>query len=287
MPAACVLFYSYADKFKQEYFINRIEDPAERARATDKLKKIVGFCESLTCRRKFLLEYFGEMHEAPTCGGCDCCVRPTEEFDADTIGRAVLECVLMIEGRFGGQYIVDILRGSRNERVLKYGHERLPSHGKGKSFSEGELKEIISALLGKGLLEKITGEYPVIDITKQGCSVLNGRERLMLPQLRRADIVKTQRLVPAVRPSFPVDGGLFEELRKLRKKMADAIRKPPYVIFGDVALEDMVRLQPQDDEAFRAVKGVGEMKLRSYGPPFMAKIREYREKHGNSHAVSF
>jgi ATP-dependent DNA helicase RecQ len=289
LPATCVLFYSYADKFKQEFFIERIEDDAERRRATEKLARIVAFCESTVCRRKYLLEYFGERRDEETCGACDRCVQSREEFDADEIGRVVLQCVLTTGGRFGGQYIIDILRGSQNERICRNRHDRLPVHGLGRAFSDIQLREIIGGLIGKRLLVKTDTEYPVIELTTHGRMFLDGNERLMLPQLRGggkakkktvlahpSDKTKKSAAPPAARSA--ASDGLFDDLRALRKQLADTRGVPPFVIFADVSLREMVRTLPQDDESFLAITGVGQQKLKWFGPAFMKKIREARLK---------
>lgn len=280
LPAGCVLFYSYADKFKQEYFIGQVEDRAERKRATEKLNKIVAFCESSLCRRQFILEYFGEHYEKENCGCCDRCVRPKDEFDADTIGRAILQCVHATGGRFGGQYIVDILKGSRNERIVRSGHERLIFHGQGGSFSEAQLKEIIRLLLEKDFLAKSDGEYPVIGLTASGRNWLDGSERLMLPRLRAAAKSGEGMSFARVPEGVILDDGLFEELRGLRKRLADERGVPPFVVFADTALRDMARRRPRDEAGFLQITGVGEQKLKWFGPVFTKTIREYCARHG-------
>ncbi|MBF0533250.1 MAG: RecQ family ATP-dependent DNA helicase [Candidatus Omnitrophica bacterium] len=317
LPATCVLFYSYSDKFKQEYFIAKIADDAERKRAADKLYKMIAYCESVTCRRKFILEYFGERYAAENCGGCDHCLQPQEEFDADEISRLVLNCVGMTGGRFGGQYIVDILRGSRNERICRNGHDRNACHAQGRDYQEGQLKDIIRLLLGKQLLEKAEGEYPILELTAQGCAFLKSGARLALPKLRggtailaqsSADCALPRQYAPSqssgVKPPqastlgargrhtrsdrLPkggqlrksaavgaVDEALFAELRRLRKQLADQRGVPPFVVFADTALRDMAAKRPQDDAAFLAITGVGEKKLKWFGPAFMKIIKDF------------
>lgn len=280
LPASCVLFYSYADKFKQEYFIGKIEDDAERRRATDKLNKVVSLCESFRCRRKFLLEYFGERYEKENRACCDRCVRPKDEFDADTIGRAILECVRATGGRFGGQYVVDILRGSHNERIVKFGHDQLISHGQGRGFREAHLKEIIRLLIEKGFLAKSKDEYPVMGLTAAGRIFLSGGKRLMLPQLRTAAKDAVQTSMGHRQEDMSLHDGLFEELRRLRKKMADERGVPPFVIFADTALREMTRRMPQDAAGFLQITGVGEQKLKWFGPVFTKAISDYGRRHG-------
>jgi len=310
LPARCVFFYSYADKFKQEYFIGRIADAAERKRATEKLNKMVSFGESFICRRKFVLEYFGERYEKENCERCDRCTRSKDEFDANKIGRLILECVCATGGRFGGQYIVDILRGSRNERILRFGHDRLALHGQGQAFSENQLKEMIRLLIEKSFLVKADGEYPVIELTESGRSFLDGRERLMLPQLLsfsfstlKLSLVEStltrvlescllegssirtfaksmaQKSFERMDEDVAFNDDLFEELRRLRKRVADERGVPPFVIFADTTLRDMARCLPQDDRSFLSITGVGEQKLKWFGPLFTKVIQDYCRRH--------
>ncbi|HNW93867.1 MAG TPA: RecQ family ATP-dependent DNA helicase, partial [bacterium] len=282
LPAGCVMFYSYADKFKQEYFIAKIEDDTERRHASEKLNRMVAFCESFLCRRKFLLEYFGETYEQDNCACCDRCVSSGETFDASVIGRAVLDCVRALGGRFGGQYIIDILRGSRSARVRTFGHERLPMYGQGRDFSPAQLREIINRLLEKGLLAKADGEYPTIGLSPAGRDCLAGDERLLLPQLRPTATAAgggAHRPAARTRHAAAHDDELFQTLRQLRKRLADQRGVPPFIIFADTSLHDMANRLPQDDRAFLAITGVGEQKLKQYGSIFMTTIGDYLREH--------
>lgn len=275
LAATCVLFYSYADKFKQDYFIKKIEDPLERKRAEEKLGKMIAFCESYVCRRKFLLEYFGECYPDDNCAGCDRCVRPKDEFDADVIGRAVLECVRITGSRFGVQYIVDVLRGSRNERIRSLGHDQIVVHGKGRAFSEVQLKEIIRLLIERNFLSKSQGEYPVIELAEPGKSFLNADDRMMLPKLKNMVKDAGGKSFKPWEDNGPFSEGLFEELRKLRKRLADERGVPPFVIFADTSLTDMARRKPQDEQAFLKISGVGENKLKWFGSAFIKTIADH------------
>ncbi|MBF0511583.1 MAG: DNA helicase RecQ [Candidatus Omnitrophica bacterium] len=279
LPARCILFYSYADKFKQEFFINKIEDDLERQRAADKLNKMIAFCEGFGCRRKFLLEYFGERYEKTSCGHCDSCLRPKEEFDANDISRLILDGVRLTNSRFGGQYIVDILRGAHSERILKFGHNRLNCYGKGKDFNEAQLKEIITRIIEKGLLRKTTGEYPVIELTVQGREFLGSQERLMLPELKISVKKQIKKSMEGRDKGESYDEGLFEQLRRLRKRLADQRGVPPFVIFADTSLRQMAREMPMDSASFLDITGVGDQKLKAFGPVFIKEITDYCHQH--------
>lgn len=221
-PARCVLFYSYADKSKQEYFIRKITNFAERRRSAAKLDKMVSFCESYLCRRKFLLEYFGERYDKNNCQMCDRCTESSrDEFDADEITRAILNCVAQTKQRFGQTYIVEILRGSRNQRVLQNRHHKLTPHGRGSSFSDKQLREIIGLLIQKKLLIKTADEYPVIQLTQEGKDYLEGSTPLMLPQLRHDQSKKS---VSLARPTS--NPGLLKRDSTYEKTLALIKQKP-------------------------------------------------------------
>lgn len=275
LEARCVLFYSGADRFKQEYFINKIEDKTERRRVTEKLNRMVDFCEGFGCRRKYLLEYFGESHEQGNCGHCDRCVRPQDEFDADAIGRAVLECVRATGSRFGVRHIINILRGSRSERILELGHDRLECHGQGKTFDESAMREIIGRIIEKGFLVKTVGEYPVIELAPEGRNFLQSRERLMLPRPRAGSGVVAKKLFTRRDKNSGFDEGLFEELRRLRKKVAGQRGVPPFLIFADIALRQMACDFPTDSQSFFDIAGVGQRKFEAFGPLFIQRIKDY------------
>ncbi|MBF0504076.1 MAG: DNA helicase RecQ [Candidatus Omnitrophica bacterium] len=284
LAADCVLFYSYGDKFKQDYFIDQIVDLFERQRAKDKLKLMVDFCEGFKCRRKFLLEYFGEQYAQENCGHCDRCIRCKDEFDATDIGRLILECVSALGGRFGTQYVIDLLRASRNARILGFKHDSLPVYGRGQSYSAVQLKEIIGLLIEKNLLIRTSGEYPVIELTPTGIVSLNAHNRLMLPQLRpsgKEALSKDKSAKKSVSRDIEenYDEGLFEDLRQLRKQLAISRGVPPFVIFADTALRQMAHDYPRDRASFLNITGVGHKKLEQFGPLFIKEITEYCRTH--------
>lgn len=275
LPASCILFYSYADKFKQDYFIDQIKDSIQAQSARDKLNKMVAYCEEFKCRRKFLLEYFGESYSQDNCNHCDRCLRPEGEFDATQISRLILEAVRITGGRFGIQYIIDLLRGSRNAKLQRSGHDQLAVYGQGRDFNAQQLKEIISLLLEKKLLVKFDGQYPVIGLTPAGRILLTNQERLMLPKLREVSVSPTED-----KPQEYYNQGLFDDLRKLRKILADQRQVPPFVIFADTALREMAQYLPQDQESFLNITGVGQQKLKAFGPVFIERISQYCYEHG-------
>ena len=276
LPAECVLFYSYGDKIKQDFFINQIEDDLERQNARQKLEQIVEFCELQTCRRKFLLEYFGERWEKADCGGCDVCLTPKEEFDATEISQKIISTVIRTGQRFGAGHISSILRGSRSKRVLALGHDQLSVSGIAQDSTDDTLKQIIGLLLARGLLAKNEGQYPTFAVTEAGRLFLQRRESLVLVKPKAAIEVAPARDVSTL--EYETD--LFELARGLRKRIADNKGMPPYMVFSDTSLQEMAYYLPQSLESFARINGVGTVKLGEYGEEFLALIRHYSQEQG-------
>ena len=281
LPSDCVLFYSYGDKIKQDFFINRIEDEAEHQNAQRKLTQVIEFCELHACRRRYLLDYFGETDAQPqNCGACDNCLAPTEEFDATVIAQKILSAVIRTGQSFGISYISQVLRGSKNKRVIERGHDSLSVYGIVNDYSSEDIKEIAAALLERGLLRKNEGDYPTFGVTSEGRRFLNDRETLTLT--RRLDDEYTSRRAASAagaQSAAPAeyDAELFQELRALRTQIASRRGVPPYVVFGDVTLRQMAAYFPQSRDSLSRIHGVGSVKLDQYGDEFLAVIREYAQ----------
>ena len=180
LPSECVLFFAYGDKAKQDYFVNQIEDPSEQRNVRLKLAKMVEFAQLPTCRRRFILEYFGERWEREDCGGCDVCLRSGEEFDATEIAQKILSAVIRTGERFGANHVIQVLSGSREKRILQLGHEQLSVHGIAKAFGRTQLREIIGQLQARGLLVRSEGEYPTLAVSSEGREFLRSRQTLSL-----------------------------------------------------------------------------------------------------------
>jgi ATP-dependent DNA helicase RecQ len=283
LKSECVLFYSYGDKIKHDYFIENIDDASERQNTKRKLQQVIEYCENPFCRRKYLLGYFGEDFAADNCGGCDVCLDQGEMFDATEIVGKILSCVVRTENRFGKKYIADVLLGKRREQILRNFHEKLSVFGIVDDFSENEIKYFINYLVGIGFLEIRGDKYPILHITEKGCRFLKNRESIKLPKLkedlREKKSVAVRNVVKNVAKAevepLEYDVGLFEKLRELRKDIAQELNVPPFVVFGDVSLREMCHYFPCDEENFSRIKGVGAQKLERFGPRFLEVIREY------------
>ncbi len=279
LPSECVLFFAYADKAKQDFFINQIEDASERRNAGLKLDKMLEFAQLPTCRRRFLLEYFGERWTEDNCGGCDVCLRSGEEFDATEIAQKILSAVIRTGERFGITHVIRVLRGSRDKRILQFGHRQLSVYGIARDYTRPQLRDIIGQLEARGLLMRSDGEYPTLAVAPSGREFLRERQTLALlrptdPDVDRDTGAGRTRKTPA---ATEYDEGLFEELRALRRQLADARDVPPFAILWDVSLRHMAAVVPRSMEEFSGITGVGEVKLEQYGPRFLEVIRSYAE----------
>ncbi len=271
LPSQCVLFYSYADAIKQQYFIRQIENEPERQNASQKLDQMVEYCELSTCRRYYLLSYFGEDYKHIKCAGCDSCLSPKEEFDATIISQKIMSAIIRTGQRFGMNYIIDVLLGVKNKQISARDHQNLSVYGIVDDFTKEDLRRIISQLLARRLLVKSGDDYPILELGPCGNDFLRKREEIRLPKLQ--SVTKLSQPTDAVGAEY--DRELFEKLRLLRKKIADEKGVPPFVVFGDLALRQMALYLPQSEENFSRISGVGEEKLTQYGSVFTEVIQAY------------
>ncbi|MDO8727400.1 MAG: DNA helicase RecQ [Candidatus Methanoperedens sp.] len=276
----CVLFYSYGDRQKIEYFINQMTNEKERLIAHNKLNDIINFCETIVCRRKLLLGYFGEEYIETKCSGCDNCLTPKDEIEATGEILAILSCIEELDEMFGINYCIDVLTGSKSSRVMQNGHTGLKSYGSGKNLPKKTWHGFIRELLSRSYLN-LEGEYPVLKLCQKSREMLAGsksgvtNEKIFLVKPRVAE-------KPAIIEQDTDEMGLFDALRTLRKTLADAENYPPYMIFNDATLKQMAARRPCTPEDFRKITGVGEKKLERYGAIFMGEIRRFCEKNDPS-----
>ena len=282
LPSECVLFYSYGDRVKHEFFLNEMEDPQEQERARWRLDQVVKLCNLRACRRNFVLEYLGEEPAAENCGGCDVCLSPTETFDATEIAQKVLSAVVRTGERFGAAHVVNVLLGSRAKQVADRGHDQISVFGIAAGYSQAGLRNIIEDITAEGLLESTGGQYPTLLITPRGRAFLKDRETLTLTR----PVQETQAASSRSTGAAPYDPALFHQLSLLRKRLADERNVPAYVIFGNRSLQDIARRAPCTTAEFARVFGVGEAKLNDLSQPFLALINDYVQKHGKPAASS-
>ncbi|MGB8218506.1 MAG: DNA helicase RecQ [Candidatus Methanoperedens sp.] len=276
----CVLFYSYGDRQKIEYFINQMTNEKERQIAHNKLMDIINFCETTACRRKLLLGYFGEEFKEEKCSGCDNCLMPKGEMEATGEILVILSCIEELEEKFGINYCIDVLTGSKSSRIVQNGHAALKSYGSGKNLPKKMWHGFIRELLRRGYLN-LEGEYPILKLCQKSRDLLSGSKDDMTPEkiyLVKPEAVEKPATKPAMIEQDSDDRGLFEALRTLRKILADAENYPPYMIFNDASLKQMAARRPCTNGDFQNITGVGDKKLERYGAIFISEIRRFCEK---------
>src|SRR3989338_2037519 len=264
LESDCILFYTYADKRKVDYFIEKLRSTKKQETARKKLAEMLEYCESRECRRRFLLDYFGETFDG-ICIKCDNCIMPHEVIDGTDIAKKILRCVLDLEQRFGATYVSSLLTG----KSKSYAHSMLKSCGAGKDYPAKQWTSFIRELQPQGFLKAEGDKYPILKITHSGMDVLRGIVTVKLTKPAKIKLTKKEEPITA----------LFDILRQLRKVMADAERVPPYIIFPDSTLKEMATYYPQTIEAMAKIHGVGEHKLQKYGRAFLRKILDYCKEH--------
>ncbi|MBD3299946.1 MAG: DNA helicase RecQ [Candidatus Moranbacteria bacterium] len=273
MESEGVLFYSYGDVRKHEFFLEQIEDEKQRQIAREKLNQVIDYCESADCRKKYLLDYFSEELKKD-CKSCDICLSDQEVFDATIITQKILSAILKTGSVFGKSHVIQVLRGSRRRQVKDNGHDKLSVFGIVKDYSKDEVDHFVRALIGAGLIKKEEGKFPILKVTSKGITFLKNKGKIELTKpaddLEREGIIKSDKI--------EYDENLFERLKAIRSIIAKENDVPNFVIFGDVSLREMAYFLPVDKESFSKISGVGEAKLKTYAPRFLAVIQAYVKK---------
>lgn len=280
--ADCILLYSAKDVRTNQFLINNsepnpdlTEDEQEEVRRRDRerLKQMTFYCTTHKCLRKFILEYFGD--KGPErCEKCSNCLSNHENTDITVDAQKIMSCVARTGQRYGKKVICDVLRGSKNERLISAGLNRQSTYGIMADCPEKRLRDIIDHLCENGYMTAQGDEYPILKLAPKSRGVLTGQEtlRMMLeiPQKKKAAAAKDAPLQPA-------DEKLLAALKDLRKSLAMRQSIPAYVVFTDATLVDMCRLKPKTQEEFMEVSGVGQAKSQRYGEVFLAVIAEFSE----------
>jgi ATP-dependent DNA helicase RecQ len=271
--ASTLLLYGLEDVVKLRQMMAQSEGNDEFKRSEQqKLNAMLGLCEITTCRRQILLRYFGETLAQP-CGNCDCCLNPPETWDATQAVQMALSCVYRTGQRFGAGHVIDVLRGSNNEKILQFGHHKLSTYDIGKQLSVDEWKSIFRQLVARGLLDVNNDGFGGL-LLNESCRVyLRGEEKIYLRRDIKIVVSSPGRAnISAVIEAE--DQPLWNALRACRKRLAEEHSVPPYVIFHDSTLREMLEFRPLTAEQLRTITGVGESKLKRFGEDFLAVIRE-------------
>jgi len=271
-PGECILLYSRGDLAKVRYLLEHDDQDEEQSGiAFKKMQEVVDYCETNSCRRKYLLAYFGEEYPGETCDACDNCTHPQELFDGTGVAEKIVRCVRQLPTKYGAGMITDILLGSKKAEIGRLRFDALPAYATGKGYDRNTYLTWIGDLVRQGYLSRIGDKYPVIALTAKSEEILRGGVPVMLPLPQKTRQRRSE--VPGPDAMTPEEGELFLALKKVRKDLADRENVPPYIIFSDRTLMQMARLRPCDQESILAIGGVGEYKSKKFGPAFIAEIK--------------
>ncbi|WP_109696993.1 DNA helicase RecQ [Chitinophaga deserti] len=274
LPSEAVLFYSGGDVFKMKRFASVDGNEEQSAVMLRKLEQMAGLCETITCRRQYLLRYFGE--DAPdNCGNCDICLGQYEKADGTVAAQKLLSAVYRLQERFGLNYVVDFLRGSATVRDA---HQELKTYGIGKDISKEQWKQYARELMQLGYLGQSNGEYPLLRLTDTSWSVLKGEVPVQLTAPAPASA--TMNTTPGRKGEDIPQPLLLAELKQLRRNFAEKERVPPYIIFSDATLAELCTFLPQQMSDMGRISGFGEVKLAKYGSAFLEAMQSYCRRHG-------
>lgn len=272
MPSEALLLFGYGDIAISRGLIEKGGNPEQNRIELHKLSAMVSYAEPLTCRRRALLGYFGESLEED-CGNCDMCLNPPQRYDATLDAQKALSCVFRVGQRFGAGHVIDVLRGSNNQRIQQLGHDRLSTYGIGQDKSSEAWGNLIRQLVHLGYLSQDVANYSVLKLTESARPLLKGKRQLFLAQPR----LKATEKNPAKKRSSDLEynEALFRRLREVRKRLAAEAGVPPFVVFNDATLAEMAALLPSHEDALLSINGVGAHKLEKYGRPFIETILDF------------
>ena len=275
LPAEAVLFYEPADyTWLQKILLEKPETP-QRQIEQHKLESIGEFAESQTCRRLVLLNYFGEHRQTP-CNNCDICLDPPKKYDGLVDAQKVMSTIYRVGQCFGAHYVIAVLRGMQNQKIIERQHDKLSVYGIGKDKSKEYWQSVIRQLIHLGFVQQVISELnPTLQLTESAKVILKGEEPLELAMPRISAISKIAHN-PQRQGVVNYDKDLFARLRFLRKQIADKENIPPYIVFNDATLQEMAQYMPTNNIEMLQINGVGSIKLERFGQPFIKLIQEHK-----------
>lgn len=270
-PATALLLYGLEDVVKLGQMAASSDGNEQFKRLErQRLEAMLGLCEITSCRRQTLLRYFGEVLEQP-CGNCDCCLQPPVTWDGSQAAQKLLSCVYRTGQRFGANHVVDVLRGSTNEKVKQFQHDQISTYGIGRDLSVNEWRAVVRQLVARGYLRVDADAYGALCLTERCRALLRGEESIQLRKAiaRSAAMGARSRSVEIDERDVP----LWNALRSCRKRLAEEFGVPPYVVFHDATLKEMVQQRPMTARTMLKISGVGDSKMERFGDAFLEVIR--------------
>ena len=273
--ARCILFFSYGDMKTIEYLIDQKTSRQEQRIAYQQLRQTLNYAEGHECRRSILLGYFGEEHCGNCGSGCDNCRYPKPLEDWTIEAQKFLSCVARCKQRFGTNHIIEVLRGSKNKKVLQYGHDKLSTYGIGKDKTADEWKLLARSLKNQGLVDETNDGFSVLKLNAASWEILRQQRQVQIAVPK-----KTIDIIPEYSQRRAETEMLFEQLRGIRKQIADDRGVAPYMVVADSTLRQLAQRRPQNLRELSQIPGVGEYKLAQYGNRFITEIKTYCQEQG-------
>ena len=283
-PADAWLAYGLSDVVSLSQMIENSDAPQERKRLEkQKLDALLGFCETIQCRRQTLLFYFGETYKN-TCGNCDNCINPPKTWDGTVAAQKALSCVFRTGQRFGAVHLIDVLLGKKTERISQFCHDQLTVYGLGKDQSESQWRGIFRQLVAMGLLAVDMEGFGGFSLTEASRAVLKGERNIILreeqdaPRRTKQARAAERSVERAKKGGFEIsidDEPLWQALRTTRTAIAKEQGVPPYVIFHDATLLEILRVKPMTTNELANVTGIGATKLERYGPAIIKLMTDF------------
>ena len=256
LPSEAILLFKVNDVQIQHFFIDQSEmDDENKQREYAKLQEMTQYANTQQCLQQYIVNYFDD--DCEKCGRCSNCLDTRESQDITIDAQKVLSCIKRMDERFGKVMVAQVLTGSKNQKIMQFRFDELPTYGLMRGDSQKEVSGLIDYLVASGYIRASGGQYPVLQITLAGVKVLKGQEKV------------TRKMAAKVQKTLPEDNELFERLRELRRDLAEEQGVPPFVIFSDKTLYSMCEIMPTSLTEMLDVKGVGENKLEKYGELFL------------------
>jgi ATP-dependent DNA helicase RecQ len=286
LPADAWMAYGLSDVIALRRFIEQSE-AEERFKRVElhKLNALVGLCETTECRRRVMLRYFAEALVQP-CGNCDTCLAPVETWDGTTAAQKAMSCIYRTGQRFGAGYLTDVLLGKDQERIRRFGHDRISTFGVGKELTADQWKSVYRQLVAAGLVAVDIEGHGGLYLTEQCRPVLRGEQSVHFRRdADRRQARRGERTASVAAPTDPEANALWERLRQRRRALASEQDVAPYMVFGDVTLRELVAYRPRNLDELARISGVGAVKLERFGDDFLAVLAEHEAEHGRPHGL--
>ena len=270
LAATCMMIFNYQDVIIQKHLIEKSGDPLVQAEQRRKTDQLSAFCQSVTCRRKSLLHYFGETYSQEGCKACDNCLDEIEDVDGTIIAQKVLSCVYRMKQKFGVSLVCQVLAGAKTAKIRQFNLDQLSTYGILKEVSRHDIRFYIFALINQGFLYLTDGEYPILRLTQLARGVLSFDTKVRFRKRSVAKVAPKQLVSDG-----PYDEGLYQKLVALRRDIAQKERVPAYMIFHNKALIEIARHFPRDSVSLLNVNGMGQRKVGRYGDQIIDCVTAY------------